>query len=304
MRLGLLLSLCFLASGFVGLPVTASYGTVGTMVDRSDGPVRIGFTLDLFRSVNPNDARGAIRVLSRTVGLAANVPMHDEPLVGDAEAMAQALREGRVDAVGMSVLEFSKLGGSERLGPLFTTRHQGSIYEEFVLITHRDGPVESLAELGDRTLVLHTDSRSNPAPYWIDARLEAEGLPRVSGLVARVVPEMSLQRAVLSVFFNQVDAGVVPRSGLDLMAEMNPQIRQQLRILETSPPLITALFALRADYNPTFKQELLQGLADLDATPAGRQMLTIFQAEGLEPLAPSVLQQTLDLLDQWMRSTP
>jgi ABC-type phosphate/phosphonate transport system substrate-binding protein len=101
---------------------------------------------------------------------------------------------------------------------------------------------------------------------------------------------------VLKVFFRQTDAGLVNRRGFDLMKELNPQVGEQLKVLAASPPLVPTVFCFRSDFKPAVKDHLLDEITKLHTTPAGQQMLTIFQSERIIERPVLKLESALALL--------
>jgi phosphonate transport system substrate-binding protein len=89
---------------------------------------------------------------------------------------------------------------------------------------------------------------------------------------------------------------VVSRAEFETMCELNPQIGQQLKIIATSPEVVTSVLCFRADYAPAFKPQLFTALRDLYKTPAGQQVLTIFQSEKIEDQPASCMDSALELL--------
>jgi len=93
-----------------------------------------------------------------------------------------------------------------------------------------------------------------------------------------------------------MDACMVTRRGFETMAELNPQVGRQLKIVATSPELVPAVFGLRADYNPSYKPQLLAALSELQKSPAGQQVLTIFHCDRIEESPVSCLESALELV--------
>lgn len=86
------------------------------------------------------------------------------------------------------------------------------------------------------------------------------------------------------------------KAGFDIMNELNPQIGKQLAMVASSPDFVPAVFALRADYQPTFRDKIIEGLRQLHQSPGGQQILTIFQSDAVELRPPSFLDTSLELL--------
>jgi ABC-type phosphate/phosphonate transport system substrate-binding protein len=269
---------------------------------RDTAPLRIAFSSRMFTDVNENDAKAAVKLWGQTVARERGIESDPEPKIfKDMPAMAQALRSNLVDAVGMVAQEYDALSKEIKLAPIFVTYISGRMVEEYLLLTHRDGTVESVGDLRGRSLTIYENPRASLAPAWLDTLLVRQGLKPAGEFFGRVSQVNKLPKVVLPVFFRQSDACVVTHSGFETIIELNPQVGKQLKIIASSPQLVPAVFCFRADYSPAFKNQLMAGLGDLHTTPAGQQVLTIFHSEKMEEQPASVLKSATELLAEHRR---
>lgn len=258
---------------------------------------RIGFSSAMFTEVNENDARAAVKVWGEQIAGEQNIPTDPVPaILKNMDALLGSLLEKKVDAVGITTIEYDQLKMYVDFSPIFVTSNSGSISERYVLLAHRQGPVKTLADLGGRTLAVHTNPRVCLAPLWLDTLLMRQGHPPAGGFTGRIVRETKLAKAVLPVFFGRADACVVTRSGFNTMAELNPQLARQLVPLAESPEMVPAMFAFRADFNPLYKAKLITGLRALKNSPAGQQVLAIFQSDDVDTQPLSCLDSALAMI--------
>ncbi|WP_373500525.1 phosphate/phosphite/phosphonate ABC transporter substrate-binding protein [Desulfococcus sp.] len=247
--------------------------------------------------MNENDAKAAVKVWGELIARERSVPTDPDPdIFRDIDALIRSLREKQVDAVGITMTEYARLRREVHFSPIFVTYNAGRTTEQCVLLSHRDGPVKSVADLRGRSLLLHTNPRACLAPLWLDTILVKQGHRAAARFAGRISRDAKLSKVVLPVFFRQTDACVVTRSAFDTMAELNPQLARQLAVLAESPEMVPAVFAFRADYNPHFKGDLIAGVNGLKRTPAGRQVLTIFHSEDIEEHPASCLDTALELI--------
>ena len=86
------------------------------------------------------------------------------------------------------------------------------------------------------------------------------------------------------------------------MSELNPQLARQLQVLTNSPILPEAIACVHRDFK-VFKEDLLQGMAELHNEPKGQQMLLLFKAKKMERFKPESLDSARELLARqakWM----
>ena len=265
---------------------------------QGDGqPFRVGFSSTMFTDVNESDAKAAVKVWAQTIARERGIETDPDPciLTGMTE-LASALRNKQVDMVALLTEEYRALSPAVRLTSFFVGYVGGRAEEEYVLLAHCDSGIESVVDLKGRRLIIQHKPAASLATRWLDSVLLEKGLRPTAEFLGRVSQNTKLSRVVLPVFFRQSDACLVTRTGFDTMSELNPQIGKALKILATSPKVIPGLLCFRADYASAFKDKILAGLRELHLSPAGQQVLTIFQGEKLEEIPPAGLQSTLDLL--------
>jgi ABC-type phosphate/phosphonate transport system substrate-binding protein len=96
-------------------------------------------------------------------------------------------------------------------------------------------------------------------------------------------------QAVMPVFFKRADACILSRRSFDVMAELNPQLRKDLQIIEASAPVATGVICIRKGYDSRQRQWLKDILETLDRDVEGRQLLTLFRMNRLVQFQPEYL---------------
>ena len=265
--------------------------------DTSNLVFRIGFISSLFTDVNENDARAAIKAWGNQVANEQSMPVATYPSVfKNIGAMRQAILKKQVDAMCMNTIEYDQLRRDVNLDPIFVTYNTGRMIEKYVLLAHQEGSVKKLADLSGRNLNLHLNPRASLAPLWIDTLLIREGLPTATRITSKIFHDTKLSNVVLPVFFRQADACIVTRSGFDTMSELNPQLARQLIVLAESREIVPSILVFRADYNQVYKEKIIAGMKGLKDTPAGRQVLMIFQCDDIDEQPASCLNTALELI--------
>lgn len=262
----------------------------------------VGFMRSMFQHVNMNDAEAVIKswgqIIARENGITAGT---ETRIITSEEELIRDMQAGAVDAVGMNVLEYEALSRTVPLGPVFLNSIRGGFAENFVLLAHAKGPVSSLRDLRGRRLLINDSPRTAIIAMWLDLELIDHGLPETARLVGRVDRKATPADTILPVFFQQAEACITTREAFDVMAELNPQIGRQLKVLLISPPVATTMLAFRRDFASEYRDVIMRVLENLDATPAGRQILTIFQSDGLREMPLTTIAPTLELIERHRR---
>jgi len=290
-----------LARGLVGLGVSALCLIPRVITGQEAPQFRLGFSSSTFTDINENDAKAGIKVWARTLLKERGLPVDPEPVIlNDQKAIAQALRSGRIDAITLNADEYWRLGKDLIAGPFIGGLNEGRITEEYVLLVHQDSQIERIEDLRGRSLTLFHNSRLCLAPFWLDTVLVQSGFPRATEF-CQVTQNSKLSKVVLPVFFKQADACLVTRRGFKTMSELNPQVSQRLKVLAASPELVPTGFCFRRDYHDPLKDVIVAELARIKDTPAGAQILTLFQSGSLEAHPLSCLDSAFELLETHRR---
>ena len=264
---------------------------------QTDTGLRVGFSSAMFTDVNENDAKAAVKIWGQTVAKQRGIPTQPEThIFQSTQEILEALRSKSVDAVGITMIEYAVASREVRFDPIFVTYTGQRAREQYLVLVRNDSRVDHLADLRGRSVIFHDNSRVRLAQPWLDTLLIPETGKPAADWLGKITLCPKLSKVVLPVFFHQSDACVVFRTSFETMCELNPQIGQQLKVLVFSPEVVPAVFCFRADYAPAFKEPLFAGIRELHKSPAGLQVLTIFQSDKIEDEPASCLDGALEIL--------
>jgi phosphonate transport system substrate-binding protein len=134
---------------------------------------------------------------------------------------------------------------------------------------------------------------------WLDTVLLEHKLGRAQDFFASISEEPKINKTVLPVFFRKADACMVTRKAFQTMCELNPQLGRQLQVLLASPGLVTGGFFFREGY-PAHEQDLFVAeLAGVRKTPAGNQVLTVFQTDDMKEYQLAVFDSAAALMGKY-----
>ena len=293
--LGLFAGLMALGSALGSAPLNSAEPAPA----REDGkiPCRLGFSSRMFTDINENDAKASVKVWAQVLATERNIPLNTEPRVMyGVGAITEALRKKQVDCVAMTTDEYRVVSQEVDLSSLIVSLKDGEATEEYIILVRQDNGIEKIEHLRKRTLAVFQSARTGVAESWLAGLLAQKGLGPPEEFCGAITRPSKLLGVVLPVFFRRVDACLVTRRGYATMCELNPQMGRQLKALETSSKLVPVVFAFRRDFAPPFFDRLISEMTKIQTTPAGQQVLTIFQCDRLEVFPLSALQGTLDLL--------
>lgn len=288
-------SLAQVGLGLVVAATEASGGETGP----ENSPLRVSVSEDAIKGVNRNDAAAAIALWAEAVATAAQLTLaSDQKWVRTRSEMVAALRAGEVDAVSVTVAEYRGVAPY-----LDVTRVLLDLGSEMCLVVAERAGVTSLSGLGGKHLLLVDGPHTLLADAWLTVLLAREGLGLPERVLGRIRRHTKATQAVLPVFFGQADACIVSRATMETMAELNPQVGKQLRVLARAPKLASAFLACRKQYPAAKRNNLLEKAVQTKDSAGGRQVMTLFRSLSFALADGEVLRPAIALLEEAERVT-
>jgi len=278
---------------------------LGVARAQAEETLSIGFTKAMFAGVNESDAKASIRALATTISRERGLPADPEPhLFRNYREAGDAFVHQTANMIGLTTAEYASL--RERIGVagfVFSVV-DGDPSDVYVVLVSASDSATKLADLRGRDLAVLTGPRMSVATEWLDLELARAGEPPPNRFFRRQITAPKPAKAILPVFFKQVAACLVTKQAFDTMAELNPQIRAQIRVVVASPRYVPSFFAVRAGLSAPFLARVLREFDALHTTPAGRQVLTIFQTDRVVAKPEATLDDTLAMLEAHRRAFP
>lgn len=215
------------------------------------------------------------------------------------DAIAMAIARGELDVVHLDTVTFLTQGA--RLGPLEPAAISGGsgrgALRRHVLLVRKESPYRSLPDLlGKRLAAASLPGTRTIEEAWMDSELHRAGLPGRTEFFAQILRKRTFPKAILNVFFGQVDCALVPLTTFKVMGELNPQVLEQMRPLLTSPPLLPHLTAFTPSCEEEKKRIILEGAEAMHEYQEGRQILALFGDERMIRCEPRHLESARRVL--------
>ena len=152
-----------------------------------------------------------------------------------------------------------------------------------------------------RSLIVASDARNSLAPAWLEVLCREHGLGPAAGVLARITRNSKTTQVVLPVFFGKADACITTRAGWEVMCELNPQLKKQLRVVAASAPLVPAVTCFRHGFTEDFKQKIITAVDLSSVKPEFKQLMALFKTDSLANQPIAVLAGTRSFLSQYHR---
>jgi phosphonate transport system substrate-binding protein len=264
-----------------------------------DGVLRVGFLRSVFPSVNLDDARIAMQLWAAELAEQMQQERRVEAeLYKEASKLLDDATSGHVDVVTMTTTQLLHLGS---LQPTMVGVYaDGRATERYTLVVRGDSDSVTLAQLRNALCLVHRLGESDLPTLWLDVELGRGGLePADRFLRLRSVDRPS--QAVLPVFFGKADACVVTDRALETLFELNPQLRQELRVLKSSAEILPTVSAFGTSCSAADRRLIVDFSAAMHTHTQGRQILELFRMNRVVPFTNGLLDGVKELVDEHRR---
>ena len=259
--------------------------------------LRIGYSLTTLLAVNPKDAEAATDVLVGKIADQKGADITVDTRVFDSVSrMTSEILAGRLHLVSVLGQEYLDIKKKVVLNTLFVPLRNAGVYEEILLIVRRDVSNSGLKSLMDKRLLISV-SLTNELPYlWLDSILLSADLPQSREYLGNIEEVTTPSRTVLPVLFGQADACMTINSAYETLKALNPQIGEELVILETSVPLLMSVLCTTEGMDEELETLVREGIQQLPEYAEGRQLLTLFGVDGHVLFREEYLEGTKSLI--------
>ncbi len=245
--------------------------------------LRVAFTRPSFIGVNEADAMAAFRVFTLRMGEKRGYEITAVIRVFDSlEELRAEIERGTVRLLIIDSWDYLTLDPGPTMPAVFIAVEQGVVAEEYLLLARAGSGFEGLEDLKGKRVVVLESSQANTGRQWLETQLLELGVSRPETYFGSYEILSRTAHVVLPVYFGNADACLVDRSGYEVMAEMNPQVGEVLRVVSRSQPIVDTVACVRQGGWADEKQreDLLAALEEISSDPAGEQILRLFKFDG------------------------
>ncbi len=254
--------------------------------------MHVGFTRSSFRNVNASDATAAFRVFAQTVARKRGYQLDtDAQLFESAAACEAEIKQGRINLAILDSWDYLGMDVHQVMEPVFVHLEQGSIFKNYLLLTHRGSGLAKLADLRGKAITVLEGKGGNLSRAWLDSLLLAEHFEIKEVFFSKLEAVNKPANAVLPVFFGAKPACLVDNAAFQIMSELNPQVGSNLVIMASSVPYLENITCISRPGWPSehARQDLIKAIAELHLEPNGRQILELFKLDQMTPFKDEYL---------------
>lgn len=279
----------------VGLALGLFCGAWNVWADEPP-PVAIGFYTPVFRDVPRADVEVSLKFWIDELAQIVKLKFKPIRFYDHMEDLKRDMKSGEINFIVATSMGVAQSFSMDELRDGFSGLK--NMPDHLFLVVRRASGIRSPADLaGKRVAILDGDELSEV--YLDTLMMKALGKSAATGAPS-ITHEKRSSTLVHRVFFNQSDAVLVRRNTYEAASALNPQIGQQLQVLEAysftgrSPHI--GLFSARVA--PQDAQTITKSAMTLGSTARGRQVLDIYNADSMVQTKVQDLAPFFDLLEQ------
>ena len=268
--------------------------------DNKPPTFRMGYAMRTLYDVDMKDAHAAFQMWSSEIGMqtgyAVTMTMYD-----NVEALLKDFRNGALDFGIVTHADFFHMDRGEiDHNHIVTNVRGGKKGHSYFLMVQKDSPFQHVKDLkGRKITVLKSDHMGK---IFLDTLLLRNKLSESNKFFNLIEEKPKVSQTVLSVFFGQSDACLIPDVTYNTMVELNPQIKQRLRSIATSDNVLVGIGFFRKSYGEEYKNEVFKRIVTLQNSPRGRQILLLFKSEAFAQVEEKEFRSLNKLEDEYARS--
>lgn len=209
------------------------------------------------------------------------------------EDLKNAFDQGELDLIVAPPLLLARYFDRDELGDGFVGVLEGKKPDKLLLIARIDKNINRINDLRGKRLVINDDDEL--AEVFIDTLVLTELKRSYKDIGLSIQYQNKSNRSVLDVFFDKADAAIVYGSSYEVMVELNPSIKNAIKILAEYPMKSKNFSYFRHDY-PLISELSAVAMSFNDGS-RGKQILEVFRTQEVDYCKVS----ELDVFDKYYK---
>lgn len=243
--------------------------------------IKLVFAKNAFHNIKIEDANATAQILANHIKKIKNIKNDFvvELVSNDKDIIEN---HGDFDLLLLTTEQYLRLKNKLPLEPFCTNYangHYGFIYH---LIVNKKDNIDNIKQLQNESIYIQAHSKDQASSMWLNKLLKDAGIKNRDNFFGNTIIDSKATNVLLPVFFNKAKACIITDASLKLLMELNPAIKNQIKILYTSEPIILGLTCLNSNKKGDLGYEVLKDvLPNLQDNLYGKQFLDMFRAEKL-----------------------
>jgi ABC-type phosphate/phosphonate transport system substrate-binding protein len=266
--------------------------------------IRIGYSSMMMQDVSLTDAKAAIYVWVETLkkNILQKYNLESELfhyVYYSQTEIENALKRNEIDFMGLSTLEYYSLKDKYNLEPMLAGIVDENIYSQYILLTRFDSNINNISDLRGKIFAQAKDQYNPLINVWLYNLLKNQKITDKKNYFSKIKYEDKEVSAAYSVYFKKADCAIIQKMVYNTVCTLNPQFKNSLRILETSPNLVLVMTAMKKNTDREVVDLVNKGVETLHLTTEGESIIKLFKAKKFIGISEKDLASTKQLIDSY-----
>jgi len=179
-------------------------------------------------------------------------------------------------------------------GEIWGVQRSDKIYEEYVLLTRKGNNTTEMNNLEGATLSYNSDF--GILKMYLDHFILKTSHKSPRNLFKTIREVKTESQAILDVFFGYTDVCLVTKHAFDASIEMNPAIRNKVKIIHRSgEKFIPVIYIALNNVSEIEQSKFNNAMNNLNNTARGQQMMNLFGIHAIKKIKQNKLHSMLKL---------
>jgi len=213
--------------------------------------------------------------------------------------LLEDIQNDKVDAIALFSIHYINDGFDKFFYPVFTSsKSLEEKFQKYIIICNAEN---QLNYIKNGELHIPESSETELMNIWVKSKFGND--KSGDGIVIVKSPKNEIQ-LINAIFFGSIKYAVVTEASFSVAKELNPQIKNKIKVIDTSPGLINLIVALRKGYNKDYENIILDISLNFHNSIEGKQILNLAQAARFVEINNSDLSETVKLLKSVKKRLP
>lgn len=171
-----------------------------------------------------------------------------------------------------------------------------NVMQRYILLVRKDSGIDNIAKLKN-TSISYCEA-DEVGMMYLRKLLKDNNIIDINTFFSKLVIKKNPNLDISAVFFKETKASLVLEADFQVAAELNPQLKQQLVVLKTSPEYIVGLFAVLNNIDgPMTNAELEKNVMSLGNAIQSKSLMKSYHYGAIRKIKLEDLNSVRELID-------
>ena len=251
-------------------------------LNNNSNDIKLVFAENSFHNIKTEDASATAQILANHIKNLKNLKNNFIVKLAKNDKEILEMCKDDFDLLLITTEQYLRLKKLLPLEPFTTNFTDGSYGFIYHLIVNKNDGINDISQLKGETIFIQAHTNDQAATLFLNKLLKEASLKSSDKFFKDIITDSKATNVLLPVVFKKAKACMITNSSLKLLLELNPSLKNQIKILYSTNPIILGFTCLNANKkNDEAYKIFKEVIPTLHENEYGRQFLNLFGAEKL-----------------------